>query len=96
MAIDETELTKGQLVKLNALRKSVGDDLAEGVFLKWLKRQSKAVPVEKSDPVAEKLKAALAPLENDAGFRLGNKGYTIRRARGKGASGFIITKNEKA
>ena len=32
MAIDETGLTKGQVRKLNALRKSVGDDLAEGVF----------------------------------------------------------------
>ena len=29
MAIDETGLTKGQVRKLNALRKSVGDDLAE-------------------------------------------------------------------
>ncbi len=32
MAIDETGLTKGQVRKLNALRKSVGDDLAEEVF----------------------------------------------------------------
>ena len=32
MAIDETGLTKGLVRKLNALRKSVGDDLAEEVF----------------------------------------------------------------
>ena len=32
MAIDETGLTKGLRRKLNALRKSVGDDLAEEVF----------------------------------------------------------------
>ena len=38
MAIDETGLTKGQVRKLNALRKSVGDDLAEEVFAKWLER----------------------------------------------------------
>ena len=38
MAIDETGLTKGQVRKLNALRKSVGDDLAEEVFTKWLER----------------------------------------------------------
>lgn len=95
MAIDENELTKGQLSKLNALRKSVGEDLAEDVFAKWMKRRSAARPAEKPDPVAEKLKAVLAGLEKDAGFRLGNQGYTIRRARGKGASGFIITKNEK-
>ena len=32
MAIDETGLTKGRVRKLNALRKSVGDDLAEEVL----------------------------------------------------------------
>ncbi len=95
MAIDENELSKGQVVKLNALRKSVGDDLAEDVFSKWMKRQSSAKTVEKEDPVAEKLKAVLAPLEKDDAFRLGNQGYTIRRARGKGAAGFIVEKNVK-
>ena len=96
MSVDESALTKGQVRKLNALRKSVGDDLAQDVFEKWLKRQSKTASVEKSDPVAEKLAAALAKLENDPMFRLGNQGYTVRRARGKGASGFIVTKNDKA
>ena len=95
MTIDEKELTKGQIVKLNALRKSVGDDLAEDVFAKWMKRQAASKVVEKADPVAEKLKAALASLEKDETFRLGNQGYTVRRARGKGASGFIVEKNVK-
>lgn len=95
MPIDEKSLTKGQLRKLNALRKSVGDDLAEDVFDKWMKRQAKDASDEKPDPVAEKLAAALAKLEKDSSFRLGNQGYTVRRARGKGASGFIVTKNEK-
>ena len=40
MAIDETGLTKGLRRKLNALRKSVGDDLAEEVFAKWSERQA--------------------------------------------------------
>ena len=40
MAIDETGLTKGLVRKLNALRKSVGDDLAEEVFAKWLEREA--------------------------------------------------------
>lgn len=40
--------------------------------------------------------AAIAGLGKDPAFRLGNQGYTIRRARGKGASGFIVTKNDKA
>lgn len=96
MPIDEKTLTKGQIVKLNALRKSVGEDLAEQVFGKWLKRQAKeATQSAKPDPVAEKMEKALAKLMDDKDFRLGNQGYTVRRARGKGASGFIVTKNVK-
>jgi hypothetical protein len=95
MAIDEKSLAKGQIRKLNALRKSVGEDLAADVFAKWLKQQSSAKPTEKADPVVEKLKTAIAGLEKDSAFRLGNQGYTVRRARGKGASGFIVEKNLK-
>jgi len=96
MPINEKSLSKGQLRKLNALRKSLGDDLAEDVFGKWLARQvDGTADAAKPDPVAEKLVAALAKLEDDPTFRLGNQGYTVRRARGKGASGFIVTKNEK-
>ncbi len=93
MAVDETKLTKGQLRKLNALRKSVGNDLGEDVFNKWLAQQAAKAP--KPDPIAEKIGAALASYEGDTSFRLGNYGYTIRRARGKGKSGFSITKNDK-
>ncbi len=93
MAIDESSLNKGQIVKLNALRKSVGDDLADSVFAKWLKRQQAVKTVEKDDPVAKKLTDAFSKLVNDGSFRLGNQGYTVRRARGKGASGFVAVKN---
>ena len=96
MAIDETGLTKGRARKLNALRKSVGDDLAEEVFAKWLERQAASQAKDKPDPVAVKTVEALAGLENDPKFNLGNHGYTLRRAKGKGASGFIAYKNEKA
>lgn len=96
MAIDEKALNKGQTRKLGALRKSVGDDLAEEVFAKWLKRQADTKTVESVDPIAEKIAAALASLNKDPSFRLGNQGYTVRRARGKGAAGFIVTKNEKS
>ena len=76
MAIAETKRTKAQLRKLSAPRKSVGDDPAEEVFIKWLGRQ--ATPKAKADPVAVKIVEALAGLENDPKFRLGNHGYTIR------------------
>ena len=96
MTIDERTLTKGHIRKLNALRKSIGDDLAEQAFAKWLKRQSSSKQKEMVDPVAKKVEQALSRLVSDKSVRLGNLGYTIRRAKGKGASGFVVTKNEKA
>ena len=95
MAINEAKLNKGQVRKLNALRKSVGDALGEEVFGKWMAQQAKAAAKPKPDPVAVKIEEALASFVDDRGFRLGNYGYTIRRARGKGVSGFVVTKNEK-
>ena len=52
MAIDETGFTKGLVRKLNALRKSVGDNLAEGVFARWLEREAAPQARSKPDPVA--------------------------------------------
>ena len=91
MTIDQSALTKGQVRKLNALRKSVGDNIAENAFGKWMKSQSKTPKVVR-DPVADALVAALSNLPSDKGFRLGTKGYVVRRAKGKGASGFIAQK----
>lgn len=92
MAIDESKLTKGQLRKLGALRRYVGDELGEEAFGKWLAQQAAAASV---DPVAEKIEVALAGFAGDRKFNLGNYGYTIRRARGKGASGFVAIRNQK-
>jgi hypothetical protein len=91
MTIDEFTLTKGQIRKLNALRNSVGDDIAEDAFAKWMKSQSQT-PEEVSDPVADALVAALDQFKDEKTFRLGAKGYVVRRAKGKGASGFIAQK----
>ena len=95
MAINETRLAKGQVRKLNALRKSVGNELGEEVFSKWLAQQATAVGKSMPDPVALKIEEALAGFVDERSFRLGNYGYTIRRARGKGVSGFMVTKNAK-
>lgn len=42
-AIDESALTKGQLRKLNALRKSIGNDIGECAFSEWLEARTTAV-----------------------------------------------------
>ncbi len=91
MSIDQSNLTKGQVRKLNTLRKSVGDDIAEEAFGKWIKTQSKT-PKEVRDPVADAIVAALWNLKDNKNIRLGRKGYVIRRAKGKGASGFVAQK----
>ena len=94
MAIDESKLTKGQVRKLNTLRRWVGDELGEEVFGKW-KAQQDAASAPKADAVAKKIEQALAGFVGERPLNLGRYGYTIRRARGKGASGFVATKNEK-
>ena len=93
MSLDLSTLTKGQTRKLNALRKSLGNEIADDAFAKWMKMQTKE---EKSqiDPVAEKIKVALSSLVHDKAFRLGSKGYIIKRSKGKGASGFTVSKVE--
>jgi len=91
MAIDQSTLTKGQIRKLNALCKSVGDDIAEDAFAKWMKSQSQT-PKDVRDPVADALVAALDQFKNDKTFRLGAKGFVVKRSKGKGASGFVAQK----
>ena len=91
MPIDQSTLTKGQIRKLNALRKSVGDNIAVNAFGKWMKTQIKT-PREVRDPVADALVAALSRLTSDKSPKLGTKGYEVRRAKGKGASGFVAQK----
>ena len=77
--------------KLNALRKSVDVELGEEVFDKRLAQQAKAIAGPTADPVALKIEKALAGFASDRSFKLGNYGYTIRRASGKCASGFVAS-----
>ena len=93
MSLDLSTLNKGQTRKLNALRKSLGNEIADNAFAKWMKTQTKENTVQ-IDPVAEKIKVALYSLVHDNAFRLGSKGYIIKRSKGKGASGFVVSKVE--
>ena len=56
-----------------------------------MKTQTKENTVQ-VDPVAEEIKVALSSLVHDNAFRLGSKGYIIKRSKGKGASGFAVSK----
>ena len=84
--IDDASLSKGHMRKLNALRKSLGKDIADKAFAEWQESQAKA-PAELSDPVAEALLEAVAPVIET--LNLGRYGYTIRRSR----AGLTATRN---
>ena len=60
-------------------------------FGKWMKTWAKT-PKDVSDPVSDRPVAALSNLSSDKSFKLGNKGYVVRRAKGKGASDFVARK----
>ena len=96
LKIKESDLNKGQLRKLNAYRKSVGgnETAATQMFNIWLNHQPKKASKPDCDPVARLLADNLnQALPN--GLRLGNKGYTIKMARGRGVKrGFTVSKNE--
>ena len=84
--IDESNLSKGHMRKLMALRKSLGNDIADKAFVEWQKTQASA-PEAKEDPVAVALLEALeSTVEN---VNLGRYGYTIRRSR----AGLTVTRN---
>jgi hypothetical protein len=75
------DLTKGELRKLNALRKSVGDDIAEEAFVKWL--GSKKDNSEAADKNADLIREALQPLIEHKKLTIPRGGYLLRRGRGR-------------
>ncbi len=78
--IDETALKKGQLRKLNALRKSVGPAIADEAFAKWL---AQSVEAPETDTNAEVIRDALWGLIQDGKLMIRRGGYIVRRGRGR-------------
>ena len=77
---DENQLTKGHLRKLEALRKSLGTDIADEAFAKWIARQSKPVPEDRNAAV---MAAALMQLIEQGKLSVPRGGYLVRRGRGR-------------
>ena len=80
-AIDEGSLTKGQVRKLHALRKSVGDEIGERTFATWLASQGTAD--RKEDGNAATIVNTLWPLVEDGALAIPRGGYLLRRGRGR-------------
>lgn len=79
---DVKELTKGELRKLNALRKSIGDDIADEAFAKWLETK-KNQTADGADKNAARIEEALQPLIENKKLSIPRGGYLLRRGRGR-------------
>ena len=78
--IDERALSKGQLRKLTALRKSVGADIGERAFADWLATQSAEAAEDRN---AAQVAEALWPLIENGSLKIPRGGYLVRRGRGR-------------
>ena len=79
---DEAGLTKGQLRKLTALRKSVGDEIGNAAFVQWLATAVQK-PKKPVDKVAEQIAETLAALIKDKKMTIPQGGYLLKRGRGR-------------
>ena len=75
--IDEAALTKGQLRKLHALRRSVGKDVGERAFAAWLESRREAAA--EVDGNAAKIVEVLWPLVEEGRLAIPRGGYLLRR-----------------
>ena len=82
-SIDEKSLSKGQVRKLNALRKSLGDDIAERAFAEWKESEPESVNGGGQDRNARTITEALHPLIEAGELRIPRGGYILRRGRGR-------------
>ena len=78
--IDEAALKKGQLRKLNALRKSVGRAIADEAFSKWL---DQSVEPPEADKDSEVIANALWDMIQEGKLLIRRGGYIVRRGRGR-------------
>ena len=81
-AFKERDLNKGQLRKLNALRKSLGKGIADKAFAEWFASLPEDMP-EMGDKNAEAIAELLTPAVLEKKIKLPRGGYVIRRGRGR-------------
>jgi len=80
--INEGNLSRGQIRKLNALRKSLGDGIANRAFAEWLSTNGNGAG-ETVDKNARAISEALQPLIESGKLSIPRGGYFVRRGRGR-------------
>ena len=81
MQIDESTLTRGQVRKLTALRKSVGEEIGTRAFAEWLASQGAAKG--EPDGNAAMIVDTLWPMVQEGTLAIPRGGYLIKRGRGR-------------
>ena len=82
-AIDETGLNKGEIRKLNALRKSIGGTIADRAFTQWLRQKAATKAGTPIDKNADLIASTLEPLVKAGKLRIRRGGYLVKRGRGR-------------
>lgn len=79
---NESNLSKGEIRKLNALRKSLGDQIANRAFAEWLANRGdgSTQPVDRN---ARAISQALQSLIENGRLAIPRGGYLVRRGRGR-------------
>ena len=80
--ITETDLTRGQIRKLNVLRKSVGPTIGERAFAEWLKRVN-ADRGAAEDKNSVLIAGAIQAVLEAKGLSIPRGGYLITRGQGR-------------
>ena len=81
-AIRVRDLTKGQLRKLTALRKSLGKKIADKAFAELLASLPEKKP-ESTDKNAEAIAELVTPAVLEKRVKIPRGGYLIKRGRGR-------------
>ncbi len=82
MTVDERSLKKGELRKLNALRKSLGDEIAERAFREWYSSARELHSAKDADQNLELIGDALNDIRDSLKFPRGGA-YIVKQGRGR-------------
>ena len=80
--IVESKLNKGHLRKLTALRKSLGQEIADKAFTAWLEQLPTETAIAE-DRNAKLILKTLEPLVLGNKLKIPRGGYLVRRGRGR-------------
>ena len=78
----ESKLNKGHLRKLTALRKSLGQDIADKAFTAWLEQRPTTM-TKPEDKNAKLIVKTLEPLVMGNKLNIPRGGYLVKRGRGR-------------